>query len=43
VESICFEGQMHGALMLGAALRDAARMLDLTASRLKSALAKSKA
>jgi len=42
VEAICFEGQMHGALMLGAALRDGARMLDLTASRLKTALVKRK-
>lgn len=40
VESVCFEGQMHGVLMLGAALRDGARMLDLTANRLKAALSK---
>jgi acetyl esterase len=43
VESVCFEGQMHGTMMLGAALREGARMLDLAASRLKSALAKKKA
>ncbi len=42
VESVCFEGQMHGVLMLGAAVRDGARMLDLAASRLKTALGKRK-
>jgi acetyl esterase len=42
VESVCFEGQMHGVMMLGAALRDGARMLDLAASRLKTSLARRK-
>jgi acetyl esterase len=38
VEYVCFEGQMHGVMMLGAALRDGVRMIDLAASRLRSAL-----
>jgi acetyl esterase len=42
VEAVCFEGQMHGVLMLGAAIRDGARMLDLAASRLQSSLARHK-
>jgi acetyl esterase len=40
VEHVCFEGQMHGVLMLGAAIRDGARMVDLAADRLRSALAR---
>ena len=39
VEHVCFEGMMHGVIMLGAALRDGARMLDLAADRLRVALA----
>jgi acetyl esterase len=38
VEHVCFEGQMHGVLMLGAALRDGARMVGLAADRLRAAL-----
>jgi acetyl esterase len=38
VELTCFEGQMHGFLLLGAALRDGARAVDLAASRLRAAL-----
>lgn len=38
VEYVCFEGQMHGAMMLGAAVRDGVRMIDLVASRLRSVL-----
>lgn len=38
VEHVCFEGQMHGVLMLGAALRDGARMVDIAADRLRVAL-----
>jgi acetyl esterase len=40
VESVCFEGQMHGVLMLGAAIRDGARMIDLAANRLGTSLAR---
>jgi acetyl esterase len=40
VEHVCFEGQMHGMLMLGAAIRDGARMVDLAADRLRVALAR---
>jgi acetyl esterase len=43
VESVCFEGQMHGVLLLSAALRDGERMLDLAASRLRTALTRRKA
>jgi acetyl esterase len=39
-ELVCLEGQMHGFLMLGSALRDAARTVDLIADRLRGALAK---
>ena len=39
VESVCFEGQMHGVMLLGSALRDGARMIDLAANRLRTALA----
>ena len=40
VEHVCFEGQMHGVLMLGAGIRDGARMVDLAADRLRAALAR---
>jgi acetyl esterase len=39
-ELACFEGQMHGFCVLGGALRDGARAVDLAAARLRSALAK---
>lgn len=39
VELVCFDGQMHGFLMLGGALREGARAVDLAASRLRAALA----
>jgi acetyl esterase len=40
VEYVCFEGQMHGVALLGAALRDGKHMVDLAASRLRGALRK---
>jgi len=40
VELACFEGQMHGFLFLGAALRESVRAVDLAAARLREALAK---
>jgi acetyl esterase len=39
VDLVCFEGQMHGFLFLAAAVRDAARAVDLAASKLRAALA----
>jgi acetyl esterase len=38
VDLLRTEGQMHGFLLLGGALRDGARVVDLVADRLKSAL-----
>ncbi len=38
VEQVCFEGQMHGFLMLGGAIDDAARAVDLAVDRLRRAL-----
>ncbi|HEY3821482.1 MAG TPA: alpha/beta hydrolase [Polyangiaceae bacterium] len=40
VEQVCLDGQMHGFLVLGSAVRDASRTVDLVAARLRSALAK---
>jgi len=40
VELVCVEGQMHGFLVMAAAIRDGARIVDLVAARLRSALAK---
>jgi acetyl esterase len=40
IELVCFEGQMHGFLLLGGALHDAARAVDLAAERLRAALRK---
>jgi acetyl esterase len=40
VEHVCVEGQMHGFLVMGGALRDGARTVDLAATRLRGALAK---
>lgn len=42
VESVCFEGQMHGVLMLGGAIRDGERMTDLVASRVRTALGRAR-
>ncbi len=39
-EYVCAEGQMHGFLMLGAALREAEQYVDLAADRLRRALAR---
>jgi acetyl esterase len=39
-EHVCVEGQMHGFLVMGGALRDGERTVDLAAARLRSALAK---
>jgi acetyl esterase len=39
-EHVCVEGQMHGFLVMGGALRDGERAVDLAAARLRSALAK---
>jgi len=40
VELVCAEGQMHGFCVLGGALREGARIVDLAAARLRTALAK---
>ena len=40
VEYVFVEGQMHGFLVMGGALRDGARTVDLVAARLRTALAK---
>lgn len=40
VEHVCLDGQMHGFLVMGGALRDASRTVDLVAARLRSALSK---
>jgi acetyl esterase len=39
VELVCVEGQMHGFLLLGGAVRDAVRLVQLAADRLRTALA----
>jgi acetyl esterase len=41
VETVCVDGQMHGFLMLGGALREAERTVDLVADRLRAGLVKS--
>lgn len=40
VEYVFVEGQMHGFLVMGGALRDGARTVDLIATRLRTTLAK---
>jgi acetyl esterase len=37
-EYVCFEGQMHGFVHVGGAVRDGARAVELMASRLRAAL-----
>jgi acetyl esterase len=39
VETVCVDGQMHGFLMLGGALRGAEQTVDLVADRLRAGLA----